>query len=101
MLKICQKPRFAFKLTARPVIIGPTGLFQRDDCVYALAMVGTPRQNALSCAMLHSPFMPAPRAQMPDEPPPFLGTWPRVYAAVLIYLATLIVLFYCFTRFFS
>jgi len=51
--------------------------------------------------MLHSPFMPAPRAQMPDEPPPFLGTWPRVYAAVLIYLATLIVLFYCFTRFFS
>jgi len=38
---------------------------------------------------------------MPDEPPPFLGTWPRVYAAVLIYLAVLIVLFYAFTRFFS
>ena len=38
---------------------------------------------------------------MPDEPPPFLRTWPRVYTAVLIYLATLIVLFYVFTRMFS
>ena len=32
-----------------------------------------------------------------DEPPPFLGTWPRVYAAVLAYLAALIALFYVFT----
>ena len=23
---------------------------------------------------------------VPDEPPPFLGTWRRVYTAVLIYL---------------
>ena len=38
---------------------------------------------------------------MPDGPPPLLGTWPRVYAAILIYLAALIVLFYAFTRFFS
>ncbi len=38
---------------------------------------------------------------MPDGPPPFLGTWPRVYAAILIYLAALIVLFYAFMRFFS
>ena len=45
--------------------------------------------------------MPPDRAQMPDEPPPFLGTWPRVYTAVLIYLVTLIVLFYVFTRMFS
>jgi hypothetical protein len=45
--------------------------------------------------------MPQDRAEMPDGPPPFLGTWPRVYAAILIYLAALIVLFYTFTRFFS
>ncbi|MCU1275681.1 MAG: hypothetical protein JWO48_3112 [Bryobacterales bacterium] len=45
--------------------------------------------------------MPPHRAEMPDEPPPFLGTWPRVYAAVLIYLAGLIVFAYAFTRFFS
>jgi hypothetical protein len=45
--------------------------------------------------------MPQDRAEMPDDPPPFLGTWPRVYTAVLVYLATLIVLFYAFTRFFS
>ncbi len=36
-----------------------------------------------------------------DDPPPFLGTWPRVYAAVVIYLALLIVLFSLFSRSFS
>ena len=36
-----------------------------------------------------------------DEPPPFLGTWKRVYLAVVLYLATLIALFYLFTRAFS
>jgi hypothetical protein len=35
---------------------------------------------------------------VPDEPPPILGTWKRVYIAVLIYLACLIMLFYLFTR---
>ncbi len=45
--------------------------------------------------------MPRDRAEMPDEPPPFLGAWPRVYAVVLGYLAALILLFYAFTRFFS
>jgi hypothetical protein len=33
-----------------------------------------------------------------DEPPPFFGTWQRLYAAVLIYLAVLIAAFYAFTR---
>ena len=33
-----------------------------------------------------------------DEPPPFLGTWPRVYVGVVVYLITLIALFYCLTR---
>ena len=43
----------------------------------------------------------APARQMPDEPPPFLGTWRRIYAGVLLYLAALIVLFYLFTRAFA
>lgn len=38
---------------------------------------------------------------VPDEPPPFLGTWSRVYAAVLVYLLTLIALFAIFSRAFT
>jgi len=33
-----------------------------------------------------------------DDPPPFLGTWRRVYVAVLIYLALIITAAYLFTR---
>lgn len=33
-----------------------------------------------------------------DEPPPFLGKWPRVYLFVLIYLAVIIFLFWLFTK---
>jgi hypothetical protein len=36
-----------------------------------------------------------------DEPPPFLGTWPRVYAAIIVYLVALIALFALFTRTFN
>lgn len=36
--------------------------------------------------------------EIPDEPPPFLGSWPRVYAAVLVYLAAIILFLYAFTR---
>jgi hypothetical protein len=36
--------------------------------------------------------------EAPDEPPPFLGTWTRVYRAVLVYLVILILGFYVFTR---
>ena len=36
-----------------------------------------------------------------EDPPPFLGTWPRVYAAVVIYLIILIALFHAFTRAFA
>lgn len=39
--------------------------------------------------------------QMPDERPPFLGTWPRVYAAVLAWVAVLIFLFWMFARAFA
>jgi hypothetical protein len=33
-----------------------------------------------------------------SEPPPILGTWPRVYGAVASYLITVITLFWLFTR---
>ena len=51
----------------------------------------------------HNLKMPAPPAPVhpaggEDEPPPFCGTWPRLYAAVAGYLALLITLFYLFTR---
>ena len=36
-----------------------------------------------------------------EEPPPVLGTWPRLYAAVLLGLFVEIVLFYVVTRLFS
>jgi hypothetical protein len=39
--------------------------------------------------------------QLPDEPPPFLGTWTRVYTAVACFLVILILLFYWFTRTFN
>jgi hypothetical protein len=33
-----------------------------------------------------------------DEPPPILGTWPKLYVFVLIYLAAVIFLFWLFTQ---
>jgi len=36
-----------------------------------------------------------------DDPPPVLGTWRRVYIAVLFYLAFLVFAFYIFTRVFD
>jgi hypothetical protein len=35
--------------------------------------------------------------QEPDEPPPILGTWTRLYSAILLFLVALIALFYWFT----
>jgi hypothetical protein len=37
----------------------------------------------------------------PDGPPPFFGTWPRLYAAIVVYLFCVIALFYAFTRAFN
>ncbi len=39
-----------------------------------------------------------PHKEVIDEPPPFLGTWPKVYAFVLVWLVGVIVLFYWFSR---
>ena len=36
-----------------------------------------------------------------DEPPPFLGTWGRVYLMVVIYLAGLIAVLYSLSRAFT
>jgi hypothetical protein len=36
--------------------------------------------------------------EAPDEAPPFLGTWRRVYIGVLVYLCVIIAAFYLFTR---
>ena len=36
--------------------------------------------------------------RVPDEPPPFLGTWKNVYVAVLIYLVAVILVAYLFAR---
>ena len=38
---------------------------------------------------------------MIDEPPPFLGTWKRVYWAVVIYLVVIIAAFAAFGRAFQ
>ena len=45
-------------------------------------------------------MLPA-RRDLPDEPPPFLGTWRRLYAAVVLYLALVIAACYGFTRLFA
>ncbi|MCX6598355.1 MAG: hypothetical protein NTV70_18535 [Acidobacteria bacterium] len=42
-----------------------------------------------------------PHKSTPEEPPPFLKTWPRVYAAVVIYLVMIICLFAWFGKAFS
>jgi hypothetical protein len=34
----------------------------------------------------------------PEEPPPILGTWRRVYTAVIAWILLLITLFYWFTK---
>ncbi len=41
-----------------------------------------------------------PVRRVSDEPPPFLGRWGRVYAAVLSYLLVLILVLYGLTRYF-
>jgi len=42
-----------------------------------------------------------PERIVADDPPPFLGTWPHVYAFVLCYLAVVIFGFWLFTRAYS
>ncbi len=39
--------------------------------------------------------------EIPDEPPPILGAWRRVYIFILVYLAGVIGVFYWFTVHFA
>jgi hypothetical protein len=48
-----------------------------------------------------APDEPPPNEPAPDEPPPILGSWRRLYAAVLLVLAVLIALFAWFTKTFA
>lgn len=41
------------------------------------------------------------RDEMPDEPPPFLGSWRRIYTLVLLYLLLIIAGAYVFMRVFA
>jgi hypothetical protein len=41
------------------------------------------------------------RGKPPEEPPPILGAWPRLYATVIGWLIFLILIFYCFARKFA
>ena len=36
-----------------------------------------------------------------EEPPPFLGTWRRLYTLVAVYLVMIILAFYVFERMFT
>jgi hypothetical protein len=47
---------------------------------------------------------PAPeldRNRQPEDPPPLLGTWRRMYVAVIAWLLLLILAFYVFARRFA
>jgi hypothetical protein len=35
---------------------------------------------------------------MPDDPPPFLGTWRHIYIAIVVYLGVVVAAAYLFTR---
>jgi hypothetical protein len=64
---------------------------------------GTDHRSSWSVAPAspcYTPFMPEPR-DVPDEPPPFLGSWKRVYIATLLYLGVILLGFYIFTRAFQ
>lgn len=45
--------------------------------------------------------MKIPDAMRGSEPPPILGRWRNLNIIVILWLATLIALFYAFTRYFS
>jgi hypothetical protein len=46
-------------------------------------------------------LLKVPEEEIKDEPPPVLGTWPRVYALILCELALVILAFYLFTVHFA
>ena len=56
------------------------------------------RSKDEASSKMPGPPVPLGSAMDDEGPPPFCGTWPRLYAAIAGYLALLITLFYLFTR---
>jgi hypothetical protein len=50
---------------------------------------------------MNEPAAKPDRSERSEERPPFLGSWRRVYAAVIAWLAVLILFFYGFSRRFA
>lgn len=69
-----------------------------NTAVLPAARHKSPRPGKTPC---YTPAMEHDRLEVPDDPPPFLKTWPRVYCAVIVYLSLLIAAFYAFTRLLS
>lgn len=44
------------------------------------------------------PELPVPDRAAPDEPPPVLGQWSRVYLAIILYLVCLLFVLFLITR---
>ncbi len=84
----------------------PTGHISIIKCVTCgtFILVRVTECLPLSSFPTKLPLRTMPAAQkvpLAEEPPPFLRTWERVYAAVLVYLAVLIATLYLLTRLFA
>ena len=69
--------------------------------VLSIIFAQKPQEMTRGLNTRYTPSMSPDRREVPDEPPPFLGAWRRVYTAVVLYLALLIAVCYAFTRAFS
>jgi hypothetical protein len=54
--------------------------------------------DAAKSLATHDEAVAGRRPHATEVPPPFGGSWAKLYAAVLLNLALLVVLFYLFTR---
>ena len=61
-----------------------------------IPLVGQPTPVSYPLGLPTTPE-PPPKVTI-DEPPPFLGSWRRVYIFILCYLAVVIAGFYVFSR---
>jgi hypothetical protein len=58
------------------------------------------KARAAKSLATHDEAVAAGQSHAAEEPPPFGGRWGNLYAAVLVNLAALVILFYLFTRVF-
>jgi hypothetical protein len=59
------------------------------------------KTDAAKSLATHDEAVAGRQSHATEEPPPFGGSWRNLYAAVLVNLAVLVVLFYLFTRAFG